>query len=447
MIDLLWRLEIGNGVIDCAISKERRVVVAGDVNGKVLVSNYYGEVQTRYSYDLPVWGVDINSSANVVAVGLASKVPPEGALMVLESGEVVLEKHFDSPVWDVRILDESSKILASTWKNGLACYDMKSGRVEIIDFRSSLFGISIGPNQRIFVTSSNEGIYSLDVHDLTSATLVSRGTRACYKNVFAPKREKVFYGSSSNIISVLDLKSMVEKHYTTIFDQICGMAVLDDYILYGDLVGNFCICHVDRPNIPIFYKRYDGPVWSIAADEDRSLLFVACGDGNLYCHKVNTTQSSKADIWYIDKLPIDPSVLSGTKIFICYASEDRPAAKLLYESLRSVGCTPWMDVYNILPGQDWRYETKRAIQTSDFVIVCLSKNAVSKRGFMQKELKYALEILEQMPEGRVFLIPVRLDNCTVPDRISDRQWVDLFSEDGFYKLLLAIYFEKIRASS
>ncbi len=48
-----------------------------------------------------------------------------------------------------------------------------------------------------------------------------------------------------------------------------------------------------------------------------------------------------------------------------------------------------------------------------------------------------------MPEGRNFLIPVRFEECKVPFAISRYQWVDLFEETGYSRMIKAL---KFRAS-
>ena len=60
---------------------------------------------------------------------------------------------------------------------------------------------------------------------------------------------------------------------------------------------------------------------------------------------------------------------------------------------------------------------------------------MSKEGFVQKEFKFALDKTLEMPEGRVFLIPVRLEECEVPSRLSQFHWVDLYQEKGLERLL------------
>jgi hypothetical protein len=72
------------------------------------------------------------------------------------------------------------------------------------------------------------------------------------------------------------------------------------------------------------------------------------------------------------------------------------------------------------------------------VIVFLSKSSTTKRGYVQKEIKAALDIADEQPEGSIFVIPARLDDCPVPDRLSRWQWVDVITDDGVARLLSAL---------
>jgi hypothetical protein len=48
---------------------------------------------------------------------------------------------------------------------------------------------------------------------------------------------------------------------------------------------------------------------------------------------------------------------------------------------------------------------------SGFFIALISTQSGSRRGFANTELSQALEILKEFPEGQIFIVPVRLDNC------------------------------------
>ena len=98
------------------------------------------------------------------------------------------------------------------------------------------------------------------------------------------------------------------------------------------------------------------------------------------------------------------------KVFISYASEDYEIAKRLYDDLKSKGAVPWLDRENLLVGQDWRANIPHAIRESSYFLLLISKNSVSKRGYVQKEQKIALELRDEFPENDIFIIPARLDS-------------------------------------
>ena len=90
---------------------------------------------------------------------------------------------------------------------------------------------------------------------------------------------------------------------------------------------------------------------------------------------------------------------------------------------------PWLDRKKLLPGQNWRRCIERAVDTSDFFIACFSKTAASKRGQLSYEVRYALKCAERMPLDDIYFVPVRFEECRVPQRITSQiQYVDLFPD-------------------
>lgn len=117
------------------------------------------------------------------------------------------------------------------------------------------------------------------------------------------------------------------------------------------------------------------------------------------------------------------------RIFLAYVSEDRRLAERLYREFRDRGHDPWLDRRKLLPGQNWPRAIQQAMETADFCVACFSTNSVSKRGIFQAEIRYALDCARLVPLDDVFLIPVRFDDCEVPDRISrETQCIDVFPE-------------------
>lgn len=133
-----------------------------------------------------------------------------------------------------------------------------------------------------------------------------------------------------------------------------------------------------------------------------------------------------------------PHCMSRLRIFICHASEDKPLVRDLCRQLRRDGFEPWVDEEKLLPGQDWEFEIAAAVSASDIVIVCLTSTSVNKVGYVQKELRRVLDISDHQPEGRIFVIPVRLEECAVPIRLSQWQYADVFVEGGYERLCAAL---------
>jgi hypothetical protein len=125
-------------------------------------------------------------------------------------------------------------------------------------------------------------------------------------------------------------------------------------------------------------------------------------------------------------------------VFLCHASSDKPTVQKLYKRLVDDGVDAWLDREKLIGGQDWQIEITKAIQESEVVIVCLSKQSVTKEGFVQKEIRFALAVADEKPEGTIFIIPTRLEVCDVPGQMRKFHWVDLFTDDGYSMLIRAL---------
>ena len=118
-------------------------------------------------------------------------------------------------------------------------------------------------------------------------------------------------------------------------------------------------------------------------------------------------------------------------LFLCHSSLDKPIVRELYQRLNAEGwIDPWLDKEKLLPGQEWELEIEKSVEISDVVVVCLSKNSVEKEGYFQKEIKKVLDLSDQKPEGTIFIIPLRLDDCEPPRRLVKWQYVDYFPKQN-----------------
>lgn len=68
----------------------------------------------------------------------------------------------------------------------------------------------------------------------------------------------------------------------------------------------------------------------------------------------------------------------------------------------------------------------------------MSQSSITKSGYVQKEIKYVLDVADEQPEGTIFVIPLKLEECNVPERLRHWHWVNLFEEQGYKRLIRAL---------
>ena len=122
-------------------------------------------------------------------------------------------------------------------------------------------------------------------------------------------------------------------------------------------------------------------------------------------------------------------------VFLVHAHSDKEAVHKLYTRLIKDGIHAWLDAENLQPGQDWQSEIRKAILKSDAVIVCLSQGFDKQHGYRHEELKIALDKAKLLIGDEIFIIPVRLEECDMPESLRHLHRVDLFKPGGFKKLL------------
>src|SRR5467141_601932 len=93
---------------------------------------------------------------------------------------------------------------------------------------------------------------------------------------------------------------------------------------------------------------------------------------------------------------------ASPQVFLSYARPDQATVTCLYERLEKDGFMPWMDVKSLLPGQKWRLAIQRAIKVSQFFVICISRNSVNRRGFLQREIRLGLDALDEMLDDDIY---------------------------------------------
>jgi hypothetical protein len=124
-------------------------------------------------------------------------------------------------------------------------------------------------------------------------------------------------------------------------------------------------------------------------------------------------------------------------IFLCHAESDQNIVRDLYRRLTDDGVEVWISSENLLPGLERDPEIRKAVQESDAVVVCLSEQ-FNQPGPHQRVARIALDAALEQPDGEIFIIPARLEACAIPESLGRFQWVDLFQDQGYEKLIRAL---------
>lgn len=122
-------------------------------------------------------------------------------------------------------------------------------------------------------------------------------------------------------------------------------------------------------------------------------------------------------------------------IFLIYAHADKEAVLKLHQRIVRDGINAWLDAQNLQPGQNWQHEIRRAIIKSDLILVCLSNGFNKQPGYRHEELKIALEKAKLFDQDKIYIIPVRLENCEMPESLRHLHRVDLFEPGGYKRLI------------
>lgn len=104
-------------------------------------------------------------------------------------------------------------------------------------------------------------------------------------------------------------------------------------------------------------------------------------------------------------------------IFISYASPDRERVIPFFEHLEKQGINVWMDDKSLKGGQNWDFEIKRVLEKATVVLTFVSKESAERRGYIQKELRIALDKRDEKLIDDIYLVPVLLDDIEIPESL------------------------------
>lgn len=117
-----------------------------------------------------------------------------------------------------------------------------------------------------------------------------------------------------------------------------------------------------------------------------------------------------------------------SKVFLSHSSKDKPFVLMLAGDICASGIGVWIDKVEILVGDSLIRKISEGIVESNYVVGCLSSNSVESN-WVREELEIAATL--GINGTRVVVLPIILDDCTVPTFLAHRLYVD-FRQSAIY---------------
>jgi hypothetical protein len=131
-------------------------------------------------------------------------------------------------------------------------------------------------------------------------------------------------------------------------------------------------------------------------------------------------------------------------VFLSHNSHDKPSVEELARRLVKVGIRPWLDKWNLVPGEPWQEAIEEALDACQTVAVFLGPSGIGP--WENEEMRSALE--ERVRNASRRVIPVLLPGSSMPEReqlprfLRRLTWVDfrggIDDANAFHRLLSGI---------
>ncbi len=190
---------------------------------------------------------------------------------------------------------------------------------------------------------------------------------------------------------------------------------------------------------------------SMALDgTDTETIRAATEDAALASQKMGTA------IYVQARAEAESAAAQGSKpvftghVFLCYVRENSADADRLQHALEEARVPVWRDTVDLWPGEDWPATICHAIinETKVFLACFSSQSVAREKSYQMEELTLALEQMRLRNPHEAWLIPIRFDDCDIPDwaigpgrSLGHIQRVDLFGDDraaAMAKLVAAV---------
>lgn len=123
-------------------------------------------------------------------------------------------------------------------------------------------------------------------------------------------------------------------------------------------------------------------------------------------------------------------------VFISYMQDDSTIVDQLQQDLAKLGIQTWKDRDKLYPGMRWKSAIRNAVKDGAYFIACFSRSGENRsRSYMFEELNLAIEELRMRPKNRTWFLPIKLNECDVPDwdigggeTLHDIQYLELYGD-------------------
>jgi formylglycine-generating enzyme required for sulfatase activity len=154
----------------------------------------------------------------------------------------------------------------------------------------------------------------------------------------------------------------------------------------------------------------------------------------------DSTTSSKTT------LPPSATLPTASDVFLSHNSHDKPAVEELARRLLNSGITPWLDMWNLIPGEPWQEAIEAALTQCTSCAVFVGPSGAGP--WQNEEMRAAIDQRVRDSSGKFRVIPVFLPGAvrdqerSLPTFLRRQTWVEfkdtLDEEDAFRRLVCGI---------
>lgn len=108
---------------------------------------------------------------------------------------------------------------------------------------------------------------------------------------------------------------------------------------------------------------------------------------------------------------------SKSSVFISYAEDTKPLAEQLTHALDQHGIESWVDFRNFRPGQRWREELDRAVESAQCFLILVSPESWTSG---RQEAEWSAALARTWADPQKILLPVVFGPIETPPFLRDR---------------------------